>query len=244
MVVAVGSFPGQFIYYVSYEYANRLYAHDILPPRLSCLSHALAGASAEAFSAFSYVPTDVICQRLQTHVSYSFIPKRLQNASMRKVVGHIWMTEGWRGFFRGYFPYLTVYAPSSAVWWSVYEACKYGLDRIFYKHKSIHSNSKVFESVNYLISGSVAGAASIVATNPLDVARTRLQLLEVAVNREKRTLRSGFYSILKQVFQNEGWRGLYKGMKPRIWVRTPGCAVTLCGYEYLKSVSVSKSSEL
>lgn len=101
----IGSFPGQFVYYVGYEYANSIYGPILrrINPKLDILSHAAAGVTAEALSAVSYLPTDIVAQRLQTHVRYSFLPLRLQTHSAWSICRHVWRTEGIRGFFRDTF---------------------------------------------------------------------------------------------------------------------------------------------
>lgn len=240
-----GSFPGQFVYYVGYEYANSLFAPHFRRhwPHLEIASHALAGVTAEALSAVSYLPTDIVSQRLQTHVKYSFLPERYQTGTAWKIVRHVWRTEGVRGFFRGYLPYLAVYGPGSAVWWAVYEASKVSLQRLFPDPNYDKHDFTVVKAANYMVSGSLAGVVSCLITNPLDVARTRLQLLEFGDGRERRTLKGGFRQMLRDTFQREGLAGLYKGIKPRLWVRAPGSAIALVGYEYLKSRSVLVEAE-
>lgn len=239
-----GSFPGQFVYYVGYEYANSFYAPYFRRhcPQMEIASHALAGVTAEALSAISYLPTDIVSQRLQTHVAYSFLPERYQTGSAWKIVKHVWRTEGWRGFFRGYLPYLAVYGPGSAVWWAVYEASKRTLHKIIPDPLYDKPDFTGAKAINFMVSGSVAGVVSCLITNPLDVARTRLQLLEYGNGRERRALKGGFGQLLKETYQKEGIAGLYKGVKPRLWVRAPGSAIALVGYEYLKSRSVLSSS--
>lgn len=199
----------------------------------------MAGLTAEAVSAVSYLPTDIVAQRLQTHVRFSFIPERLQTRSAFSILRHVYATEGLaRGLFRGYWAYLAVNGPGSAVWWACYEAGKRTIESAASRLKHVDdSQFTLFKAANYTVSGSVAGVVSCLVTNPLDVARTRLQLLEYADKAEQRTLKSGFIHLLKQVYAKEGVRGLYKGIKPRLWVRAPGSAVALVGYEYLKSAS-------
>lgn len=239
-VNTVGSFPGQFIYYVGYEYAHSVLR---LNGKLDVLSHAMAGVIAEAMSAVSYLPTDIVTQRLQTHSGISFLPKRYQTGSTLSICKHILKTEGLKGFFRGYVPYLAVFGPGSAIWWAVYESSKASFECCF-DHSQPANHSMHFtpiKAVNYLISGSLAGVLSCLVTNPLDVARTRLQLLEFGDGLERKTIRGGFISLLQKTFREEGMAGLYKGVKPRLWVRAPGSAFALLGYEYLKSKSLKSN---
>ena len=75
-------------------------------------------------------------------------------------------------------------------------------------------------------------------TNPLDVARTRLQLLEASNVQEQRTLQQGYLHLLRKIAVEEGLRGWYKGLKPRLYIKIPGSAITFLGYEWLKEWSL------
>lgn len=98
------------------------------------------------------------------------------------------------------------------------------------------------QSINHLISGGVAGICAVAVTNPLDVARTRLQLLEVGNPKESEQIRQGFWKIMKNIVKDEGIQGLYKGMKPRIFVKIPGSAIAFLGYEWLKENSLIRDN--
>lgn len=158
------------------------------------------------------------------------------------VMRYIWRTEGFRGFYRGYGIYLLVYGPSSAVWWSSYEFIKRGLKRLVSDSKSKLREWPLTLDLIHCVSGGLAGTLSTIVTHPLDLVRTRLQLLDVSSASERQTLALGFQSLLKSVYREEGWRGCIKGLKPRIYVRGPGSAIAFTGYEWLKQAS-SKDKE-
>lgn len=206
------------------------------------LSNAIAGLTAETVSAFGYLPTDIITQRLQVHSKLN-TPKSDFNSSASRITRHIYSSEGIRGFYRGFWPYILTYGPGSAVWWSSYEATK-ALVHKFYKFADLQStNNGEFQSsgplkiLNHLVSGGIAGAAGYLAINPLEVAKTRLQLLEIRERADNRALRQGYFKLLQHVYQHEGIRGLYKGIKPRLLIRVPVSSVAFVGYEYLKESS-------
>jgi hypothetical protein len=94
--------------------------------------------------------------------------------------------------------------------------------------------------LNHFFSGAFAGICAVLVTNPLDVARTRLQLLEVRNDADKSRLRNGFFNLVREVYQREGIRGLYKGAKPRIYISIPGSALAFVGYEALKDYSIKR----
>lgn len=158
------------------------------------------------------------------------------------MIKYIWRTEGFKGFYRGYGIYLLVYGPSSAIWWSSYESTKRTLKRFVNNSSAALRGWPLTSDLIHCFSGGFAGTISTIVTHPLDLVRTRLQLLDVSSASEKHTLAQGFRSLLWSVYKEEGWRGCMKGLKPRIYVRGPGSAIAFTGYEWLKQAS-SKTKE-
>lgn len=242
----IGSFPGQFSYYITYEWVNEQLlkysnpSHGLLH---GLMSHCISGLAAEAVSGLVYVPTDIISQRLQAQHGINFLYRKYQFKGTSDVVKHIFKYEGCKGLYRGYGPYLAVFGPGSAIWWSSYEVFKKlsfigfkKLDKII----GMNSGKEVIQTLSHLVSGAFAGICSCLVTNPLDVARTRIQLLEATNIRESHLLKRGFFNLLFDIHQKEGWRGLYKGVKPRIFIKVPGSSIALLGYEWLKESSTIK----
>jgi hypothetical protein len=103
----------------------------------------------------------------------------------------------------------------------------------------------------YLFSGAMAGAASVLVSNPLDVAKVRVQTSDIA----RRPI--GFWSILLQVVRTEGndprhiesgcqliscpgISGMAKGIGPRLCMAVPGSALTFVCYEIVKKLSLKQ----
>lgn len=207
-----------------------LYINHILA---KMLAHSLSGFIAEGVSAFAYLPSDIVVQRLQVNSDKNFFSRKFRLDRSSSILKHIWKTEGCKGFFRGYYACLAVYGPNSAIWWASYEFSKNILNRI-------HENRvqrRVADSLNYLISGTFAGVVTSILTNPLEVAKTRLQLLERNHSGDSIKLRQGFAGMLKDIIKREGLSGLTKGLRPRIMLRVPGSAISLWGYEVIKDMS-------
>lgn len=210
---------------------------------LGFFSNAAAGGIAEAVSAFSYLPTDIITQRLQVHAKRNF-HRSMHNATALNIVRHIYMTEGLSGFFRGFAPYIIVHGPGSAIWWASYEISKslifqlYSRAGLHIKPDGIYSGTDSLKLAACVVSGALAGAAGYVAVNPLEVAKTRLQLLEATKDADRSKLRAGFLNLLLEVYRNEGIRGLFKGIRPRLLIRVPVSSIAFVGYEYLKESSI------
>lgn len=200
----------------------------------------MAGLIAEVVSAFSYLPTDIISQRLQVSAHSSFLSSKFRHDTTRKIVRHIWRTEGICGFLRGYWAYIAVYGPCSAIWWPSYEVGKDLYRRVSanvfgnFAPENVHS-----ASLCYLTSGCFAGAVTAILTNPLEVAKTRIQLLEVDCSADAIKLKSGLAKTVVGIYRAEGWRAFLKGLKPRLIIRVPGSAISLWGYEVIKKLSLS-----
>lgn len=198
----------------------------------------MAGITAEAVSVFSFLPADVVSQRLQIESKYNFMPTKYRNSGPLPVIRKILRSEGINGFFRGLAPYLIVFGPGSAIWWMSYEWTKKTLSSILpLGNGSVESfgfKDHIQKGFSHLFCGSVAGISSTLITNPLDVARTRLQLFEIQNQYDKDSIRQGFLKVLKDIYKNEGLAGLYKGLRPRILIKIPGSAFAFLGYEYLK----------
>ena len=76
-----------------------------------------------------------------------------------------------------------------------------------------------------LVSGGIAGTV----TMPFDVIKTRLQL-ELGETGIRMTSRH----VFKEIKSNQGYRGLYNGLVPRILKVSPACAIMMSSYEFCK----------
>ena len=125
-------------------------------------------------------------------------------------------SEGIVGLWRGTAATMLSLAPNSAVWWLTHEECKPRLAR----------KLDVSEESAFLLSasGALAGFTSTLATNPLDVVKTRLQCSENAVG-------LSLHSVLQGVLREAGWRGLYHGLIPRIAAAIPRSVCAVLFYE-------------
>lgn len=76
-----------------------------------------------------------------------------------------------------------------------------------------------------VVAGGVCGALSVVANNPLDVVKSRLQSVEVS--KERQTT----WRVTLEIAQSEGLRALYAGVAPRFLKICAGQAIVFGVYE-------------
>lgn len=78
------------------------------------------------------------------------------------------------------------------------------------------------------------------ATFPLDLVRRRMQL-EGAGGRAS-VYNTGLFRTFGRIIQNEGLRGLYRGILPEYYKVVPGVGIVFMTYETLKKLLSSNSS--
>lgn len=140
--------------------------------------NAIAAGIASAASLGIVVPFDVISQQLM--VQDGTVHKQ-RFSGMFSTIRGVLHQEGWRGFYRGFGATFCVYVPNSCIWWSVYEMTKMSINQ-YVKFYFPENNSPLDVGLApnmfaEMISGTIAGATGTIITNPLDVAKTRIQVL-------------------------------------------------------------------
>lgn len=141
--------------------------------------------------------------------------------SAPQIARSLYQTEGLRGLYRGYFASLCTYVPTSAIWWASYGIC----DGYTRSHPVLSSAPHLLLNA---VSGGTAGIISSVATNPLDVVRTRLQV---------EGSRSSWKTI-QTLWREDGPRWLARGVTARIMSAVPSGAVVITSYETVKWLCV------
>eukprot|EP00158_Paraphelidium_tribonemae_P007667 Partr_v1_DN28321_c0_g1_i1_m78954 putative Solute carrier family 25 len=132
----------------------------------------------------------------------------------------VYREEGVRGYFRGNGTNVLRIAPYSAIQFAVYE-----------KMKKVLSPDGVLTTDKRLFAGAVAGVASVASTYPLDMARTRMSVINELGSRKS----LGIWSVIKFIYTNEGgMRGLYRGLSPTTLGVAPYVAFNFAVYEGMK----------
>lgn len=143
------------------------------------------------------------------------------------IVRQVYRKDGARALWRGLGPTLVRDAPFSAIYWGAYELLK-DPARSPLPAKMLDKEHKF---AGYLVSGIGAGGLAAVVTVPADVIKTRRQAL---VNIAGADGPSATLDIARAIYKEEGSRGLFRGVGPRVVKVAPACAIMMGTYELFK----------
>ncbi|KAI3750690.1 hypothetical protein L2E82_21432 [Cichorium intybus] len=153
---------------------------------------------------------------------------------------HVIQTEGFFSLYKGLVPSILSMAPSSAVFYGVYDILKSaylnspeGKRRIKYM-KQQGAELNILEQLELgpmrtLLHGAISGACAEVATYPFEVVRRQLQL-QVRANKM-----SALATCFK-IVENGGVSALYAGLIPSLLQVLPSAAISYFVYEFMKLV--------
>lgn len=80
-----------------------------------------------------------------------------------------------------------------------------------------------------MLSGGLAGGISVYVTNPVDVVKTNMQGMEAHKF-------DGAMDCMRKIMRNEGVKGFYKGVNPRLIRVVMENALSFTIYEHVKEV--------
>ena len=245
--------PNTVLYFASYEdFRERIKQSHIVP---TSYAPPVAGAAARLLATFATAPLELIRTRQAAQIGGGQMAGGLI-AEMRHVV-HM---EGALSLYKGLGPTLLRDIPFSAVYWYFIEKFRlcWGDELQF---------SPAEQAGQALLNGSAAGLQAAVVTAPLDVVKTRLQVMpfaeiEAAVETstaavcdnqvaiafqgkqsllQKARPSSTTLAMLRQIIREEGIPGLWRGNQARMIKVTPACAIMLSSYEIGKRLLSSES---
>lgn len=219
------SLPGTVVYFVGYERARDYFINEGVKEEFVPL---IAGSVARIFAATAVSPLELIRTRMQF--------KGIENGKLRPVTLELIQSvkqEGIKVLWKGLQPTLWRDVPFSAIYWSILEPSKSWIMNNY----DFGRENQIFQRT--LVSfgcGALAGAISAALTTPFDVAKTRQQLLLNDPKEKMTKCPSTTWHQLKQIWREDRWKGLTRGMGPRVAKVAPACAIMIGSYEFGKSI--------
>ena len=213
--VATGAAPAHAVYFATYEFTKTLFGghREGHQP----VATALAGVCATIASDGIFVPADSIKQKMQLHAGtkYSGISDCIRQTLSREGIR--------RGLYGGFTTTLTMNVPYVGIYFASYESLKKVAIYNFHYDGS--------SSIVHLCAGAGAGICAAAFTNPLDVAKTRLQT-QAETGRQY----EGMVPTLKTIWKEEGASVFLRGILPRIAFHSTSAALCWTTYEYCKFI--------
>ncbi|KAF3446089.1 hypothetical protein FNV43_RR11268 [Rhamnella rubrinervis] len=216
------------------------------------IANAAAGLSSAMAAQLVWTPIDVVSQRLMVQSCNRSSKTTLPNVSSYKynngidAFRKILYADGLRGLYRGFGISILTYAPSNAVWWASYSVAHRFIWESFgcYMNKkddnglvnacSFRPDCRAMVAVQGL-SAAMASGVSALITMPLDTIKTRLQVLDVEENGQRKPLT--MTHTVRTLVKEGGFAACYRGLGPR-WASMAMSATTMITtYEFLKRLS-------
>jgi hypothetical protein len=236
----IGSGPAGCLYFTTYEKSKELLLQIPFLQRSPGTAHFTAGLLAEVVSCILWVPIDVVKERLQVQSTLSTLHRIPNTGTSASILSQsnqslqykgnldafatILRTEGVRGVYKGYGATIASFGPFSALYFLFYEKLKRGSEYL------LVTNTLPFPAI--LTCAATAGSLASLITNPLDMAKLRLQ---VERSTGSRTFNyKNIFDGVTQIARDEGLRGMFKGAGARMAFQAPTTAIALTAFEQLK----------
>ncbi|KYN32286.1 Solute carrier family 25 member 40 [Trachymyrmex septentrionalis] len=215
--------PATVIYFVSYEQL-RLYLKDTYNRQFKKKGTnmeqpfwipVLAGGTARIWAATLVSPLELIRTKMQSQkLSYAEITQTLKIVVRYSGISGLWMGLG---------STLLRDVPFSAIYWLNYETIK----RLYSSQQTFTFN---------LVAGAVAGSVSALFTIPFDVVKThrQIEMGEKEIYSDKPIRSSTTWTIIQRIYYQNGLKGLFTGLIPRLVKVAPACAIMIATFEHGK----------
>jgi len=175
----------------------------------------LSGGLARLWAVTIVSPLELVRTKMQS--------QKMKLYEVRSCIKDLVKTRGVIGLWSGYTATLLRDVPFSALYWPLYESIK-----------SMHAEQNSFYVT--FVSGGVAGSVASTVTLPFDVVKTTKQIEFGEKN--IMLVNSGMPRTNKQIVQDilkeQGFKGLFSGLTPRILKVAPACAIMISSYEFFK----------
>lgn len=203
------SIPSNIIYYAFYEQFKKFFFNKIPSnSKLYSIYPLICGGLARCIEVPLLTPLEIIRIRQQATLNQNFVNTFLTcwNESKKR---------GLKIFYRGLTSTLIRDVPFSAIYWQIYE------NLVFFISRTLKFDRNTMKCT--ILSGGISGSICTLITTPLDVIKTIQQ-----VNTSESI---SILKVMKYIYHNEGFTGLFKGAIPRMIKAVPACAIMISCYE-------------
>ncbi|KAL4332450.1 hypothetical protein GQ457_07G041470 [Hibiscus cannabinus] len=216
--------PSKAIELFAFDTVNKLLSHKPgEESKIPIPASLVAGACAGVSSTLVTYPLELVKTRIT-------IEKNMYDGILDAFL-KILQKEGPAELYRGLAPSLIGVIPYAATNYFAYDT----LRKVYRKI----SNEEKIGNIETLLIGSLAGAISSSATFPLEVARKHMQVGALHGRQVYKNVVHALASILEQ----EGIRGLYKGLGPSCMKLVPAAGISFMCYEACKRILVDKDDD-
>ncbi|GER33074.1 mitochondrial substrate carrier family protein [Striga asiatica] len=207
------SAPISAVYTFTYESVKKSLL-PLVPKEYQSLAHCMAGGCASIATSFIFTPSERIKQQMQIGSHY----RNCWNAFIQVV-----QRGGVLSLYNGWGAVLCRNVPHSVIKFYTYESLKQVV------LPGTKSNAQANVSTT-LVCGGLAGSMASLFTTPFDVVKTRLQTqIPGSV-----TPYGGVFNTLTKIGKQEGVKGLYRGLTPRLVMYMIQGALFFASYESFK----------
>jgi solute carrier family 25, member 39/40 len=199
--------PANVIYFVGYD-TLRTSLTSTVPIGLAPL---IAGMSARMLAVAAISPLELFRTRLQ---AYHPTQNRSSFSSVLNGITSLVREQGIRSLWRGLELTLWRDVPFSGLYWTGYEYLRHK----FVEHEVFRRDGEVGFFEEAFTAGWLSGTFAAFATQPFDVSKTRRQVQSGIES-------SSTLKLMGMIRREEGVRGLWKGVVPRVLKVAPACAI-------------------
>ncbi|KAL2877531.1 Fe(2+) transporter [Colletotrichum sp. CLE4] len=214
--------PAHAVYFATYEAVKH-----VMGGNQAGVHHPLAAATSGACATIAsdalMNPFDVIKQRMQIQGSAKMY------RSMTDCAKYVYKTEGLAAFYVSYPTTLSMTVPFTALQFLAYESISTAMNP-----------DKGYDPTTHCLAGGVAGGFAAALTTPMDVIKTMLQTRGTATDPALRNV-NGFMAGCRLLYEREGFRGFFKGVRPRVVTTMPSTAICWSAYEACKAYFIKKN---
>lgn len=248
--VLVGGVPGVCIYITSYDACKNSLSKVKVLDDYEFVTYLTSGMFAEALCCLFFVPVDVIKERMQIQSNQYKNPYRNSADALKTILRQ----EGVRGIYKGYYATLSSFGPFSALYFLMYEESKKKIHSYRREQRNVtkslaatdlqSSSPPPLACLDNLLCSTTASCAASWLTNPLDMAKLRYQVQrneDVTVtdgtsSSSSRRPYKGLIDVMRSVYMEHGFKGLWRGAGARVLFQSPSVAITMTMYEECRAL--------